>query len=118
MEKAFLSAFTAFLAGLPVCLAQKAQREGGESHSLVTWVHSELKLPDFTLRQCFFGEHLLADKNTAKTRVMKRRVPARDMGRMAVQNAPFGKAEWDTWHSRNCQQKMHKVYTEKPNIPW
>ena len=49
---------------------------------------------------------------------MKRRVPARDMGRMAVQNAPFGKAEWGTWHSRNCQQKMHKVYTEKPNIPW
>ena len=30
-----------------------------ELHSLVTWVHSELKLPDFTLRQCFFGEHLL-----------------------------------------------------------
>ena len=33
-----------------------------EPHSLVTWVHSELKLPDFTLRQCFFGEHLLTDK--------------------------------------------------------
>ena len=30
-----------------------------ESHSLMTWVHSELKLSDFTLRQCFFGEHLL-----------------------------------------------------------
>lgn len=26
-----------------------------------TWVHSVLKLPDFTLQQCFFGEHLLAD---------------------------------------------------------
>ncbi len=38
-----------------------------ESHSLVTWVHSELKLPDFTLRQCFFGEHLLTDKTTTKT---------------------------------------------------
>lgn len=25
----------------------------------VTWVHSVLKLPDFHLRQCFFGEHLL-----------------------------------------------------------
>ena len=34
-----------------------------EPHSLVTWVHSELKLPDFTLRQCFFGEHLLTDKD-------------------------------------------------------
>ena len=25
----------------------------------VTWVHSLLKLPDYNLRQCFFGEHLL-----------------------------------------------------------
>ncbi len=25
----------------------------------VTWVHSLLRLPDFNLRQCFFGEHLL-----------------------------------------------------------
>ena len=38
-----------------------------EPHSRVTWVHSELKLPDFTLRQCFFGEHLLTDKATTKT---------------------------------------------------
>ena len=38
-----------------------------DPHSLVTWVHSELKLPDFTLRQCFFGEHLLTDKTTTKT---------------------------------------------------
>lgn len=28
-----------------------------------TWVHSVLKLPDFSLQQCFFGEHLLADKS-------------------------------------------------------
>ena len=26
----------------------------------VTWVHSALRLQDFNLRQCFFGEHLLA----------------------------------------------------------
>ena len=38
-----------------------------EPHSLVTWVHSEQKLPDFTFRQCFFGEHLLTDKTTTKT---------------------------------------------------
>lgn len=31
-----------------------------EPHSMVTWVHSEQKLADFTLKQCFFGEHLLA----------------------------------------------------------
>ena len=38
-----------------------------DPHSMVTWVHSELKQPDFTLRQCFFGEHLLTDKTTTKT---------------------------------------------------
>jgi hypothetical protein len=28
-------------------------------HNHITWVHSALKLPDFNLQQCFFGEHLL-----------------------------------------------------------
>lgn len=37
-----------------------------DPHSMVTWVHSELKLPDFTLRQCFFGEHLLTDTTRNK----------------------------------------------------
>ena len=36
-------------------------------HSMVTWVHSELKLPDFTLRQCFFGEYLLVGTARNKT---------------------------------------------------
>ena len=31
-----------------------------EPHSYVGWVHSELKLQDFHLKQCLFGEHLLA----------------------------------------------------------
>ena len=31
-----------------------------EPQPQVNWVHSELKLPDFTLKQCLFGEHLLA----------------------------------------------------------
>ena len=31
-----------------------------EPQPQVSWVHSELKLPDFHLRQCLFGEHLLA----------------------------------------------------------
>ena len=30
-----------------------------EPFNYVTWVHSLLRLPDFNLRQCFFGEHLL-----------------------------------------------------------
>jgi hypothetical protein len=35
-----------------------------EPHSYVGWVHSELKLPDFHLKQCLFGEHLLAKSPT------------------------------------------------------
>ena len=30
-----------------------------EPFNHVTWVHSLLRVPDFNLRQCFFGEHLL-----------------------------------------------------------
>ncbi len=30
-----------------------------EPFNHVTWVHSLLRLPEFNLRQCFFGEHLL-----------------------------------------------------------
>lgn len=35
-----------------------------EPHSMVTWVHSELRKTDFNLSQCFFGEHLLSDNTT------------------------------------------------------
>lgn len=30
-----------------------------EPHPHISWVHSALRIPGFTLRQCFFGEHLL-----------------------------------------------------------
>ena len=33
-----------------------------EPYARVSWVHTELNLPDFTLDQCFFGEHLLSDR--------------------------------------------------------
>ena len=36
-----------------------------EPKSLVTWAHAELKLADFHLVQCLFGEHLLREKPTA-----------------------------------------------------
>jgi hypothetical protein len=28
----------------------------------ITWAHTALRLPDFNLKQCFFGEHLLKDQ--------------------------------------------------------
>lgn len=33
-----------------------------QPYNHITWVHSALKLTDFNLNQCFFGEHLLKDK--------------------------------------------------------
>ena len=36
-----------------------------EPTSQVTWAHSALKLPDFHLVQCLFGEHLLREKPNA-----------------------------------------------------
>ena len=36
-----------------------------EPHSYIGWAHSELKLTNFHLRQCLFGEHLLNTSGTA-----------------------------------------------------
>jgi hypothetical protein len=33
-----------------------------EPYQHITWVHTALKLPEFNLKQCFWGEHLLQDK--------------------------------------------------------
>jgi len=33
-----------------------------EPFSLINWAHKGLKQPDFQLKQCLFGEHLLIDK--------------------------------------------------------
>lgn len=39
-----------------------------EPFNQVSWVHSVRKIPDFHMRQCLFGEHLLADAlSSAKT---------------------------------------------------
>jgi hypothetical protein len=34
-----------------------------EPYNHITWVHKLIQLPDFELKQCFFGEHLLTDKS-------------------------------------------------------
>lgn len=34
-----------------------------EPYNHITWAHSALKLADFQLKQCLFGEHLLVDTN-------------------------------------------------------
>lgn len=42
-----------------------------EPHCYVSRVHSELKLPDFHLKQCLFGEHLLAKNPTAPVAIVE-----------------------------------------------
>ncbi|MFI3294219.1 MAG: DUF6371 domain-containing protein [Rikenellaceae bacterium] len=37
----------------------KTGRRVKRDQSLISWVHTRLNKPDFNLRQCFFGEHLL-----------------------------------------------------------
>ncbi|MFR9542560.1 MAG: DUF6371 domain-containing protein [Rikenellaceae bacterium] len=44
----------------------KTGRRIKREHSLISWVHTRLNLPDFNLKQCFFGEHLLS-KDKEKT---------------------------------------------------
>ena len=34
-----------------------------EPTNCINWVHSTLKMPDFNLKQCFFGEHLIKRNN-------------------------------------------------------
>jgi len=34
-----------------------------EPFNQISWVHTVVKLPDYKLKQCFFGEHLLKDNN-------------------------------------------------------
>ena len=36
-----------------------------ESFNQVSWVHSVRKVPDFRMKQCLFGEHLLSDTSAA-----------------------------------------------------
>jgi len=36
-----------------------------EPFNQVSWVHSVRKLPDFRMKQCLFGEHLLSDNSAA-----------------------------------------------------
>ena len=42
-----------------------------EPMSQVTWAHSELRLPDFHLVQCLFGEHILPSKPTATVAIVE-----------------------------------------------
>lgn len=42
-----------------------------EPRSYVSWVHTELKLQDYNLKQCLFGEHLLSEKPTKPVAIVE-----------------------------------------------
>lgn len=42
-----------------------------EPYNHLTWVHSALKLPDYNLQQCFFGEHLLKADTTKPVAIVE-----------------------------------------------
>ncbi len=47
-----------------------------EPHNHITWVHSLIHKDDFTLKQCFFGEHLLTKDSTKSVAIVEsERVP-------------------------------------------
>ena len=55
-------------AGKIMCYNPENGHRVKEPQAYVSWAHSELKLPDFHLKQCLFGEHLL--KGSSETPVM------------------------------------------------
>ena len=42
-----------------------------EPRSYVSWVHTELNLPNYNLKQCLFGEHLLSDNPTKSVAIVE-----------------------------------------------
>ncbi len=49
----------------------KYAENGHRLHGKNNWVHSILKLDNFTLKQCLFGEHLLKDKPDAMVAIVE-----------------------------------------------
>ena len=58
-------------AGKVMAYGEDGHRVKGSQYARVSWVHSLLKLPDFNLCQCFFGEHLLAANPSAKVVIVE-----------------------------------------------
>lgn len=58
-------------AGKVMAYGEDGHRVKGSQYARVSWVHSLLKLPDFHLCQCFFGEHLLPANPLAKVVIVE-----------------------------------------------
>jgi hypothetical protein len=49
-------------AGKIILYSPETGKRVKQPYDYITWVHKALKMPDFSLSQCFFGLHLLKDK--------------------------------------------------------
>ena len=58
-------------AGKVMAYGENGHRVKDSQFTRVSWVHSLLKLPDFHLTQCFFGEHLLSTNPSAKVVIVE-----------------------------------------------
>ena len=50
--------------GKVMCYNAETGHRVKEPQAFVSWAHSELKLQDFHLKQCLFGEHLLKNSSS------------------------------------------------------
>jgi len=57
--------------GKIMCYNPKTGHRVKEPQARVGWVHSAMKLTDFNLRQCYFGEHLLAARPSDKVIIVE-----------------------------------------------
>ena len=57
--------------GKIMCYNPKTGHRVKEPKARVAWAHSAMKLPDFNLNQCYFGEHLLATRPSDKVIIVE-----------------------------------------------
>ena len=57
--------------GKIICYNPETGHRIKEPQAYVSWAHSALRLPDFNLRQCLFGEHLLAVHKECKVMLVE-----------------------------------------------
>lgn len=58
-------------AGKVMAYGEDGHRVKDSQYARVSWVHSLLKIPNFNLCQCFFGEHLLLANPSAKVVIVE-----------------------------------------------
>ena len=72
----------------------------------VTWAHSEMKLQDFHLVQCLFGEHLLPSKPTAAVGIVESEKTALIMSHFIPDMLWLATGSKDGWFNERAMQVL------------